>query len=248
MFINTAVTSFLLSLKKQALDTLFPFYCLGCEKKGALMCQTCLTGVPLQPEQHCPVCARHITPQGQVCSACHDRGKTALDSLFVASRYHDTILPRVIHTFKYRFIPETAKPLGVLLTTALLRSSLPLPDALIAVPLHPRRLRFRGFNQSALLAQEIVKTLTPGVELPFMPDVLIRTRYTKPQMKTESRIERLENLKNAFAIVPNTDHLITGKRLWLIDDVATTGTTLEECARVLKTHGAASVTGIVLAR
>ncbi len=131
---------------------------------------------------------------------------------------------------------------------ALLQSTLPLPDAIIPVPLHRRRLRFRGFNQSELLAQILSQTLTPGLDVPLYTEVLIRTRFTKPQMKTDSREERLSNLKNAFAIQETSTPILKGKSLWLIDDVATTGTTLEECATVLKQHGATAVFGIVLAR
>lgn len=84
--------------------------------------------------------------------------------------------------------------------------------------------------------------------LPVLQDHLIRTRFTKPQMKTSSREERLSNLKNAFTISETSATAIHGKTVWLIDDIATTGTTLEECARALKAAGAKSVFGIVLAR
>lgn len=237
-------------IKEQILDTLFPLYCLGCAKKGDWLCDTCLGKLPVRLEQHCPLCLRHVTPFGQVCFSCRDTHAPALDGLFVASayHYHASPLPHAIHTFKYRFIPDLSVPLGNFLTSTLEKSALPLPDALVPVPLHPRRLRFRGFNQSALLAQTLATTLTPGLELPVLSDTLIRTRYTKPQMKTDSREERLTNLKNAFALTEGKGETIEGKSLWLVDDVATTGTTLEECARVLKSHGAKSVFGVVLAR
>ena len=234
--------------KKQVLDTLFPMYCLGCQAKGTFVCDVCLGQLPIRLEQHCPACLRHITPYGQVCFSCRDTIAPALDGLFVASYYHDSILPHVIHTFKYRFIPEIALPLGRFLVSTLEKSALPLPDIIVPVPLHPRRLRFRGFNQSALLAEELAKQLTPGLDIPVLTNGIVRTRYTKPQMKTDSREERLANLKNAFALSPEQNPVLTGKSVWLIDDVATTGTTLEECARVLKQAGAINVFGIVLAR
>jgi ComF family protein len=155
---------------------------------------------------------------------------------------------KAIHTYKYRFIATLAQPLGTWLANRVSEIDLPLPDLYIPVPLHPRRLRFRGFNQSALLAQALADTLTPGSVLPVLQDHLIRTRFTKPQMKTSSREERLGNLKNAFAISETSTASIHGKAVWLIDDIATTGTTLEECARALKAAGAKSVFGIVLAR
>jgi len=84
--------------------------------------------------------------------------------------------------------------------------------------------------------------------MPVLEDCLLRTRFTKPQIKTKSREERLGNLKGAFAFTDESIPLIQNKMLWLIDDVATTGTTLEECAMVLKKAGAKKVFGIVLAR
>lgn len=232
------------------LDTLFPISCLGheCQKKNQWLCDTCLAAIPLRTEQHCPTCLVRITPSGQVCTLCHDTISPALDGIFIASHYRKSLLPHAIHTWKYRFIPDMAVPLAHLLTSALEKSTLPLPDILLPVPLHSRRLRFRGFNQSELLARALSQSLTPGLELPIHTDVLLRTRYTKPQMKTDSREERLLNLKDAFTLTQEKEALITEKYIWLVDDVATTGTTLEECARILKAHGAKSVFGIVLAR
>lgn len=242
------LTTFWYTLKKQVLDTLFPIFCLGCEKKGVWICQACKQSITVRLEQHCPFCNHAITPAGQICFQCRDSLTPALDGLFVASYYHDTLLPHAIHTWKYRFIAGIAKPLGQFLVTTLQRSAVSLPDIILPVPLHQRRLRFRGFNQSELLAEELANTLTPGLPIPILTNVLIRTRYTRPQMKTDSREERIINLTNAFTITDNQEETIKGKYIWLIDDVATTGTTLEECARILKQHGAHSVWGIVLAR
>jgi ComF family protein len=230
------------------LDLLFPLRCLGCRRTGAWICTTCFDHIPRRLEQRCPTCLRRITPAGQLCFQCRDTTSSALDGLFVASYYQNSLLPHAIHTFKYRFIPDLALPLGTLLAKTLEHSTVLLPDAIIPVPLHRRRLRFRGFNQSELLARTLAQTLTPELEYPVLIDVLLRTRHTKPQMKTSTRAERLTNLKDAFALGEDKQTTIAGKSLWLIDDVATTGTTLTECATILKRHGATSVFGIVLAR
>ncbi len=249
MYVNpTTASSLLRKTGVYILDILFPLRCLGCQTKGAWICTRCLSRIPQRLEQRCPTCLRRITPAGERCFQCRDTTLSALDGIFVASYYQNSLLPHAIHTWKYRFIPDLALPLGQFLTITLQSSSLLLPDAIIPVPLHRRRLRFRGFNQSALLAQILSQTLTPGLEIPMYTDMLVRTRYTRPQMKTESRAERLVNLRNAFSAQQATAHLIKGKSLWLVDDVATTGTTLEECATLLKQHGATSVFGIVLAR
>lgn len=228
------------------LDTLFPVSCLGCGAPREHLCATCLDIFPRRLRQRCPTCLRAVTPRGEICFACS--GKNSLDGLFAASLYRVPLVSASVHTYKYRFIPAFAKPLGTWLADRVAEIGLPLPDLCIPVPLHPRRLRFRGFNQSELLAQTLADTLAPGLALPARTDILRRTRYTRPQMKTHTREERLGNLKNAFAIVEENASLIRGKSIWLIDDVATTGTTLEECAKILKTSGAKNVFGIVLAR
>jgi len=241
-------SSFFQRAGKDILDTLFPLRCLGCRTKGAWICQACEHRIMLRTEQYCPACLRHITPTGEVCFSCRDKKRPALDGIFVASYYKEPLFAHALHTYKYRFIPQLSVPFGNILKNALEKSPLRLPDMILPVPLHKKRLRFRGFNQSLLLAQELSTNLTPGLDIPLRNDILVRTRYTKPQMKTASREERLMNLKNAFALAEGKEEAIRGKYLWLIDDVATTGTTLEECAALLKKHGAKSVFGIVLAR
>ena len=228
------------------LDTLFPISCLGCGAPREYLCQTCLDVFPRRIRQRCPTCLKATTPRGEVCFACS--GDNSLDGLFAASLYRSLLVSASIHTYKYRFIPAFAQPLGVWLAGRITEIGLPLPDICIPVPLHPRRLRFRGFNQSELLAQTLADTLAPGLSIAAPKGIIRRTRYTKPQMKTHTREERLGNLKNAFAVVGENASLIRGTSVWLIDDVATTGTTLEECATVLKQSGAKSVFGIVLAR
>ncbi|OGI18756.1 MAG: hypothetical protein A3J06_00565 [Candidatus Moranbacteria bacterium RIFCSPLOWO2_02_FULL_48_19] len=228
------------------LDTLFPIRCLSCDAPEEYLCGACLATFPRRLRERCPTCLKATTPQGEVCFACS--GIKALDGLFAASVYRSPLVAASLHIFKYRFIPAVATPLGGWLAEKIVEADLLLPDYCIPVPLHPRRRRFRGFNQSALLAHTLANTLTPGLDMPVLEDCLLRTRFTKPQIKTKSREERLGNLKGAFAFTDESIPLIQNKMLWLIDDVATTGTTLEECAMVLKKAGAKKVFGIVLAR
>jgi len=113
---------------------------------------------------------------------------------------------------------------------------------MIALPLHKRRRRERGFNQSELLAQTISERL--GISL-LPGDTLVRIRSTPPQLSMKSRAARLENLRDAFAV--QTTNEITGKTILLVDDVSTTGATLNEAARALKAAGAREVWGLVVA-
>jgi len=110
---------------------------------------------------------------------------------------------------------------------------LPVPGLIVPVPLHPKRLKERGFNQSGLLAGEFARKL----RVPVSFDAIIRKNRTQPQTRLNRR-ERLKNMKGAFELV--VAQRVRGRRVLLIDDVFTTGTTLSECARVLKSKGGAS--------
>lgn len=233
-------------LARLALDLIFPVTCLGCGQEGVLACPSCLTLVPEPDAQVCPLCKTPYQHNGATCAKC--RGKTALDGLLVARPYRFRLVAELIYALKYRFLERAVPPLVDLLEESLAHHSLPLPDLIIPVPLHPRRLRFRGFNQAELLARELARRLAPGLGIPIDTTVLERIRFTKPQMQTETRAERLHNLAQAFAARPEVAGPVVGKYIWLIDDVATTGTTLDECARVLKAAGARQVWGVVIAR
>lgn len=200
------------------------------------------------PFQECPVCRKPYQKNGETCRAC--RKETALDGLFIAQSYQEYLIQKLLFALKYRFLEIAADPLAELLARAINRHPLPLPEIVIPVPLHPRRLRYRGFNQSELIAQKTLERLLPkNTTLSLLQTHLLeRTRFTKPQMKTESKEERLANLSRAFTVQVTAAGPIVGSSIWLIDDVATTGTTLDECARVLKIAGAKSVWGIVVAR
>lgn len=141
---------------------------------------------------------------------------------------------------KYRSIKSISPCLAGFLTDYL-RSN-PLPgEALACVPLHPRRLRDRGYNQSALLARE----LSRHIGLPMINDCLIRIKQAQPQVRAANVEERRKNVAGAFAC---HNQRVEGKQVILIDDVCTSGATLESCAAALKSKGAASVWGLTLAR
>jgi len=114
-------------------------------------------------------------------------------------------------------------------------------DIIMPVPIHKKRLRERGYNQSSLLAQR----LGCMIKKPVVEGVLIRTKHTPSQAKSGSLDQRRQNIKNAFKCVGND---VSGKRILLIDDVCTSGSTLNSCAAPLKAAGAASVWGLTLAK
>ncbi|HEX4640287.1 MAG TPA: ComF family protein [Chthoniobacterales bacterium] len=152
------------------------------------------------------------------------------------------IVRKVLHQFKYGKQRHLRHPIA-----CWLRESLGDPrlrgrhfDIIVPVPLHPARERERGFNQAALIAE----LLATSSAIPARP-VLERIRYTTTQTAYD-RAERMENLRGAFRLRKNRD--VRGLRVLLIDDVLTTGSTLSECARVLRDAGAASVLAATAAR
>ncbi|MBA7630500.1 hypothetical protein ES703_38022 [subsurface metagenome] len=147
---------------------------------------------------------------------------------------------QAIHQLKYRNIRALVVPLAKLLRDYLITNPVP-GEILVPVPMHQKRLRERGYNQSGLLARELGKL----TDLTVVDDCLIRQRHTPPQARTSTVDERRSNIADAFVC---RDQRLRNKQVLLIDDVATSGATLDACAAVLKASGAASVWGLVMAK
>lgn len=148
----------------------------------------------------------------------------------------------LLHLFKYDRVAPLTRPLAQLLGLVLYQEpALRQVDIIVPVPLYPARERLRGYNQALLLARQLARTFN----LPLAAAALIRTRDTASQTGLTPR-QRRENVRGAFK-VPDSSR-IKGKRILLIDDVATTGATLSACARALKRAGAASVQAATVAR
>jgi len=239
-----------------ALDIIFPVYCLGCGEEGKWICLECLGKIELLKKQACPVCGAE-SKTGARCFNC--RAKTELDGVIAATAYFgeerkESLAKKAIHVFKYRFVKDLSEPLAETIICQLKnRQIIKLektiifgPDAngkiIIPVPLHPKRFKWRGFNQAELLADEISKHFN----LPLEKSVLARQKNNIPQVEVKDRRERIENIKDAFICKDNAK--VKGKNVILIDDVATTSATLGECAKVLKNSGAKEVWGAVVAR
>lgn len=255
-------------LSSQAKETLFPRSCALCQSAGSFLCESCFPVLQnsIRHSQSCGSCGARETPQGVLCSNC--AGTVPHDGIFAAFRYHDPRIARLIHSFKYRFIHELGDPLGRLLASALSHSDLPLPDAIFPVPLHPRRERWRGWNQAEILANTIARSLPEDLSPPVLRGILVRTRFTVPQMSIRDKDLRKKNIEGAFQILPekkaeflskfsqktekysdkDSPFEISGKNIWLVDDVAASGSTLAAASAALKDHGAKEVFGIVIAR
>ncbi|MDQ1284413.1 MAG: hypothetical protein QG620_761 [Patescibacteria group bacterium] len=246
------------------LDTLFPISCVSCQKEGIWLCDSCLDKIETLSSQVCPYCEKNTTERGEVCPTCKNiflgKNKTLpLDGLISSTSYNVGNISRLVHLFKYNFVSNIHIPLGKILIAAILKNNLPIPDLIVPVPLHPRRLRWRGFNQAELLANYVSQNLTPGFAIPACPNLLIRKRYTVPQMKIKNYAERKTNIANAFSLnyLKHPNHsgahskirvVFEGKTILLIDDICTTGSTLFECGKILKLAGAKKVLATVIAR
>ena len=147
---------------------------------------------------------------------------------------------QVIHQLKYRNLRALAQLLTRLMQDYLVANPMP-GEILVPVPLHQKRLKERGYNQSELLAKELGKL----INLPVVANCLVRHRQSPPQARTETVAERRSNVIDAFSC---RDQRLRDKQVLLIDDVSTSGATINACARVLKAGGATSVWGLVLAK
>ncbi|MBT3356505.1 ComF family protein [bacterium] len=230
-------------------DIIFPIKCINCGKEGEFICKKCFSLLPKNSFQVCPVCEKTILSNGDVCNHCRQRVSSPINRLFVVSDYKDPLLSKSIHYLKYNFVADLAKPLGTLMIQTMLRlGSSPTPDVIIPIPLHNRRLRWRGFNQSALLANVIAKDLLPGMEIEVLEDVIARKSSTKPQMKIKDYGARQKNIQGCFQIDPTANKKVTAKRILLVDDICTTGSTINECAKELRKLNPKSISAVVLAR
>jgi len=227
----------LASLRRTALDLLFLCWCLGCGKEGSFICPFCRRKLPAI---NSPICPRCGIPQtgGILCSTCSNHHHD-IDGIRSPFRF-EGVIRQAIHQLKYKNLRAITEPLAELLSNYL--DAHPIPgEALVPVPLHRRRLRERGYNQTELLARELGKI----VKLQVITDCITRQQNNPPQARATSVAERRSNVANAFT---HRKHSLQNKKIILIDDVATSGATLNACAATLKTAGAFSVWGLTIAR
>lgn len=220
-----------------ALDFLFPRRCVGCGKEGDFLCHSCRQSLSEIKPPTCPRCGIP-QPKQTLCQGCANR-KTEIYGIRSPYRF-DGVMREAIHQLKYQNLRALAVPLAELLNEYLTRNPLPA-EVLIPVPLHQRRLRERGYNQSSLLARELGKLAS----LPVLEGCLIRRLYASPQARTGNVEERRNNVTNAFIC---RDRRVEDRQILLIDDVSTSGATLDACASALRDGGATSVWGLTLAR
>ena len=226
------------TLLTHLLELLFPRRCLGCGTFDEHICASCAAKLE-RSSYSCIFCGQENN-DGRTCPRCANKKDFFLDGFLSHVSYHDARAQTIIAAFKYGNHRGLAAPIASLMTHG---GSL-TGDILLALPLARARLNQRGYNQAELLAQALAKMSS----IPLLnPSPLIKIRATPQQAKAKSREERFLQIKDAFALRKEAPAVIAGKRILLIDDVATSGATLNEAARVLKEGGATSVWGWVFA-
>lgn len=219
-------------------EVLFPLFCVMCDAEGALVCDRCLSSVKKQTAFSCPLC-HTINADGACCENCKD--KSFIFKVFSPFPYTDTIISRLVHALKYEYIEEAADYIKKLIEPFVEqhKDALSPYDAIVSIPLHRRRYAERGFNQ----ADVISNILSELIDLPITKP-LARKKYTRQQMLL-SKEQRLKNVSDVFV----SDSGFPYRSILLVDDVYTTGATMQSCAKAIQeANSGILVSGFTVAR
>jgi len=220
-------------------DIFFPARCLVCYKTGSWLHGECRLKLPLLPEPLCQICGKPLA-NSKICqSTVCQRPSLWVDKIRSVAYHRDSARQGVLK-LKYKGVSSLANILAQEMATVVSRSGLGKAEAIVAVPLHTNHLRTRGYNQAGLLAAGLSRQL--GLKL--WENSLVRDRQTRSQVGL-GLTARQDNVQNAFAWKGSS---LAGLTILLVDDVCTTGATLNDCARALKEAGAARVWAVTFTR
>jgi ComF family protein len=238
----------LAELSRGALELVVPSTCGACGTRTdptAALCPACDSRLERIAPRACQLCQETAAQIGnRLCTGC-GVSDSPLTACIAAVRFEGSGA-EWIHRFKYPkrglrgLDPAPASVVGAMLREAASRAPGPQPDLIVPVPLHPRRLRLRGFNPAA----QIARSLAREFEIPFDAVALRRTRDTPSQTGFDRR-DRRSNVRGAFR---SRRGRCVPERIWLVDDVVTTTSTLSEAAIALRTAGASTIIGLCAAR
>lgn len=227
------------------LDCIIPNQCIICHTPHLQgLCSPCLNDIPRKYSLSVSQKSTHLPVFNSTASGIHElrfHSTPYLTSVLAVTPFQDPQVKTPIHYLKYKNCQCLAQPLGHLLTQALGHTMRTSSLVITPVPLHPQRYRFRGYNQSYLLAHTLAQNLT----LPLYTEIY-RTKNNPPQMEIESRFEREQNTHNIFSAPQKPKE--RPSTCLLIDDVTTTLSTLTDAAKALQKAGFIDVHGLVLAR
>lgn len=218
------------------LDLLFPSRCVNCKRLGSALCAQCLTTIQPISTPTCKRCGNPLPHPESDCSDCRAHPRTI--TLIHSACWHDGAIRRAVHALKYEKRRDVAPALSKFLAARLAESPLEI-DLVTGVPLYPTRELERGYNQADLLAIDTAAAC--GIRY---ARVMRRTRATQAQVGLDPAARRL-NVENAFTADMKQ---VAGKNVLLVDDVATTGATLDACAVALFNARASAVYGLTLTR
>lgn len=222
------------------ISALFPTNCVGCEKENELLCKACFDSLILNNAFKCAECGRRLPEMKKTCH------KNAPFILAAAGSYKNDALRKLIWLLKYRGYKTAAKPIADILSRYIKNLNLPTEKyKLISVPLHPDRKKERGFNQSELIAEELIKNNIFNKES-FFINAVKRTKNNPPQAKIKDWQLRKENIEKSFRV--SKSNIFKNQPVIIIDDVSTSGATLREIALTIKKAGARKIIGLVLAK
>lgn len=220
----------LIHILKGFLDLLFPPRCLSCGHQGDILCEPCLMSFPPFFEENKP----------------SDLSK--IDEIFVATYYENETVKKTIWMFKYRGVKDLAKPLSTLIVKRLGNKITHLIDncsqttVIIPIPLSGKKLKKRGYNQAEILG----KCLSDKLSIKMENNVLYKIKETISQVEIKDRDKRLKNIQGVFAV--KNPEIIKNKIVILVDDITTTGATLNEAGSVLKQAGVSKIIGLTVAK
>jgi ComF family protein len=227
----------LTQIPKWLVDFFFPSRCLGCGRWGDLICEKCFLDLPRIVPPICSKCGRPES-SGGLCPGCWST-PPSIDGIRSVFRF-EGVVRKAIHQLKYYDLKTISKDLAKILYDYITFNKLEY-EVIVPVPLHKKRLRHRGYNQSLLIARELGKLTNNDV----LTDVLVRVKEGVSQARTTGVQQRVKNVKDAFSC---HGHSAMNRKVILIDDVCTSGATLESCAEALKSAGAETVWGLTIAR
>lgn len=246
----TKIKSYPQYLVDELLDIVFPKKCIGCgvfTRAGDFdyVCWQCFSEIKIKTSFGCIGCKRQ-TNLGLTCLFCKKYNE--LDQLLITTELSNNLVDSMLKVYKYKFITSISDPLSVVAARFIKKLSVkgfnlfednPL---VVPVPLHKRRLNWRGFNQSYLLSKSIADKFLVSCD----NNILLRFSNSKNQADLASKTDRLANIKDNFKL--NNEKPLNSRTIILVDDICTSGATLNECTKVLKLGGAKKVIGLVVAR
>lgn len=231
-------------------EIFLPPLCLACGKylrgnADILVCAECLAAIEIHNSVFCSLCSRRLPAENKPCVH-----KDFSFILAAAAPYRNKTVRELIHALKYRSGTAALIPLSNITSRYMEKIKYrPLTiknSVIVPIPLYRSRERKRGYNQSLRIALLLRQSHPTGAAVPVETDALIKIKNTPPQSKTNNRAERMKNMAGSFKI--KNSAAVRGKNIILIDDVYTSGATMNEAARILKKAGAKQIIGFVIAK